>query len=263
MSLPVHERAGSGPPLFLLHATLSSSYQLRALAARLAQHFSVISVDRRGSGRSTVDGPVQPVDVAIHVADLAEIADAGRLGPAVVVGHSYGGCVALELAARHPGLARAVIAYEPPYGPVAPPDVQAHMADVARRTLEANEQGGPAAAALAFMAGVSGPAAVAALGPAARERIGRAGAGAVAEATLAGLDPAGLGDIGCPVRLLGGSSSDDIYTHIAKILASHIQGASHVRLDGLDHMAPVTRPDAIAAAVEDFVLPMDTASRAP
>ncbi len=116
-----YQREGDGPPLLLLHATLSSSRQLRALASELAERFSVVSVDRRGSGMSASAARAVPIDVATHIDDLVALARAEALGPAVVVGHSYGACVALELAARQPALVAAVFAYEPPYGPLAPP----------------------------------------------------------------------------------------------------------------------------------------------
>lgn len=248
-----YERIGEGPPLLLLHATLSSSRQLRALAARLAEGHTVVSVDRHGSGRSTYDGPAEPVDVARHVADLIGVVEREGLERPAVVGHSYGGCLALELAARQPGLIRAAFAYEPPYAAAAPPEVRADMAEVGRRTLAARDQGDLAAAALTFMEGVSGAAAVAALSPGARARIGRAGQGAVADATLSGMDLDGLARIDAHVRIATGSTSQPFYVAIAQALAARIGGADHVRLDGLDHMAPVLRPEAVADAVEAFL----------
>jgi pimeloyl-ACP methyl ester carboxylesterase len=246
---------GEGTPLLLLHATLSSSHQLRALASRLAERHRVLAVDRRGSGDSAMAAgtPASPVDVDQHVADLVALIEAEALHACAVVGHSYGGCLALELAARRPDLVTASWVYEPPYGPLAPPAVAARMADVARRTVEAQAQRGPAAAAEVFMAGVSGQAAVDALSTAARARIGRAGAGAVADALLLGLDADGLGRIACPVAIATGGASQPFYVEIAAALAQRIPGAIVSRLPGADHMAPVTRPDIIAAAVETFL----------
>lgn len=250
---PYYERRGQGPALLLLHSTLSSSRQLRTLATRLAQRRTVISVDRRGSGKSTVEGPAEPIPASVHVDDLATILAAEAVGVAAVVGHSYGGCVALELAARRPELVSAVFAYEPPYAQLAPADVQAGMAEVGRRTLAARDDRGLAAAALTFMEGVSGAAAVAALSPSARGRVERAGQGAVADATLAGMKPEALDRIGCPVRIATGAASAPFYAQIAEALAQRIPGADHVRLTELDHMAPVLRPDLVADAVEDFL----------
>jgi pimeloyl-ACP methyl ester carboxylesterase len=255
MTMVHYDRIGEGPPLILLHATLSSSRQLRTLATKLSERYSVISVDRRGSGRSATDAPATAIDVATHVEDLVAIMAQGRLGPAFVVGHSYGGCIALELAARHPDRVVAVFAYEPPYGSLAPPEAQAHMAEVGRRTHAAAEHGDLVEAALAFMAGVSGPEAVAALSPAARARIGRAGQGAVADATLLGMDATGLRRIKSPTRIATGSASLPLYADIADVLATRIDGANHQRLKDLGHMAPIVRPDAIAAAIGAFRQP--------
>lgn len=246
-----YRRLGSGPPLLLLHATLSSSRQLRALASRLAAAFTVISVDRRGSGASeeAAPSPPAPIDVAVHIEDLLAVGHAERLGPAYVVGHSYGGCLALELAARRQDSVRAVLAYEPPYGPVASSRAQEHMAAVGRRTLRTAELDGTAAAALEFMGGVSGAPSVAALTPATRERIGRSGTGAVADATLLGMQPDGLSAITAPAWVVTGTASPPVYAEIAAALCTRIPGAAHRRLHGGGHLAPVVTPDEVAAVV--------------
>jgi pimeloyl-ACP methyl ester carboxylesterase len=246
-------RLGVGPPLLLLHATLSSSRQLQRLAARLAMVCTVVSVDRRGSGSSTVEGPAEPIAVTTHVEDLVDVVAAEDLGPLVVVGHSFGGCIALELAARRPDLVRSVFAYEPPYAPVAPASVRQGLALVGQRTLAACDERGLGAAALAFMEGVAGTEAVAALSPTARARVEGSGQGAVADATLSGMDPARLPDIGCPVRIATGGASDAFYVDIAEALVARIPTADHVRLPGLEHMAPVLRPEPIAEAILGFL----------
>jgi pimeloyl-ACP methyl ester carboxylesterase len=160
--------------------------------------------------------------------------------------------VALELASHRPDLVSAVFAYEPPYAPVAPPAVRQDLADVGRRTLAARDAGGPAAAALVFMESVSGAGAVAAMSPSARARVERAGQGAVADATLSGMEPDRLDRIDGPVRIATGDASASFYAEIADALVARIPGADHQRLPGLDHMAPLLRPDAVARAIEGF-----------
>jgi pimeloyl-ACP methyl ester carboxylesterase len=83
--------------------------------ARVTRHLPdvpVLRYDRRGYGRSLAalgEGPGFGVDE--HVDDLLALLD-GR--PAVVVGHSFGGDVALAAAQRAPSTVRAVVAYEAP-----------------------------------------------------------------------------------------------------------------------------------------------------
>ena len=103
------------------------------------------------------------------------------------------------------------------------------------------------------MEGVSGADAVAALSPAARARVERAGQGAVADATLLGMDPDPLDRLSCPVRIATGAASGAFYADIGEALAARIPTGDHTRLEGLDHMAPVLRPEPIADAVAGFL----------
>ena len=186
--------AEAEPTIVLLHATLSASIQLVGLARLLAARGPVLSLDRRGSGESRADAP-RPLDVAVHVADVAALLDAEGVAAAILVGHSFGGVVALEAAARLPGRVRAVVAWEPPYGPLADGPTRAAFAAVAAATERAHATGGGTAAAATFLAGVAGDGAWAALSTRARAFIAAQGDGAYADAALAGLDPDGLARI--------------------------------------------------------------------
>lgn len=245
---------GSGPPLLLLHATLSPSRALERLARHLGTSYRVYRVDRRGSGDSQEHRPgvEGPIDAATHIADLVALIGSERLGRVAVVGHSYGGCLALELAARHPDLVEWAWVYEPPYAHVGTEDVRSRLLDVGRITADAASAGGPAAAAVAFLAGVSGAEAAASLSPTARDRIAREGRGAIADASLQGFDPDGLAHIDCPIAVATGSRSDAFYDQIADALVARIPAATRVRLDGLDHLAPMMDAGAIARAVAGF-----------
>ncbi|MBF6606123.1 MAG: alpha/beta hydrolase [Chloroflexi bacterium] len=249
-----YRRTGGGPSLVLLHATLSSSAQLQSLADRLAASFTVIAVDRRGSGESRPPGapPPGPIDVAVHVDDLAAILAAERVEPILAVGHSYGGCLALEFAARRPGLITGSWVYEPPYAPIGGPAVRATLADVARRTAAAGRRGGQGAAAEAFLSAVGGAGAIQGLSPAARQRIRLAGSAALADAALLGLEPDGLERIRCPVVVATGTASQPVYAAIAEALVERVPEAAREWIDGAAHGAPLTHSGIVAAAIEAF-----------
>lgn len=108
------EQRGDGPPLLLIHGGGEDASMLAAQADDLATAgYQVITYDRRGTGRSGRDDwPGNGADQ--HADDAAALLAELDTGPAVVVGVSSGGVVALALAARHLDVVDRVIAWEPP-----------------------------------------------------------------------------------------------------------------------------------------------------
>jgi esterase len=72
----------------------------------------VIAYDRRGCSRSERPEPYERTRVADHADDAAALLDALDAAPAVVIGRSYGGTVALDLALRYPDRVRALVVLE-------------------------------------------------------------------------------------------------------------------------------------------------------
>ena len=103
---------GSGEPVVLLHSSGSSSNQWRALAERLGQRYRVIAPDLYGYG-GTAHWPGRS---AFHLECEAEIVLAllERINErAHLVGHSYGGAVALHVAGLRGDLLRSLTLIEP------------------------------------------------------------------------------------------------------------------------------------------------------
>jgi pimeloyl-ACP methyl ester carboxylesterase len=104
VTMRVRHRPGRvSPPFFLVHGLESNARLWDQVAGHLAaEGHPVYAVDLRGHGES--DRPEHGYDNATATADLAAVAAALGLTGAVVAGHSWGGHLALRLAAEHPAV---------------------------------------------------------------------------------------------------------------------------------------------------------------
>ncbi len=107
--------AGDGPPVVLVHSSVSGNRQWRSLTAALEDAFRVYAINLLGYGDTTPwSGPAR-----LSLADQARLIAALPLPagePVSLVGHSYGGSVALK-AAMSPGVqvARMVLIEPNPF----------------------------------------------------------------------------------------------------------------------------------------------------
>ncbi len=103
-----YREAGEGrPALILIHGWASRLDHWQAVATPLARQHRVLRLDLRGHGQS--DAPSDGYSMRQFADDTAALARSRRVRDAVVVGHSMGSTVALELARRHPRLVRGVV----------------------------------------------------------------------------------------------------------------------------------------------------------
>ena len=107
-----YERSGAGEPLVLVHGSWVDGRVWDSVFPALSRSFDVVSFDRRGHTRSAP----APIPGTIHedVDDLAGLIEALDLQPAHVAGASWGGSIALRLAAGRPALVQSVSVHEPP-----------------------------------------------------------------------------------------------------------------------------------------------------
>ena len=104
---------GSGPPVVLVHGSVSDYREWSGQMAPLARHYSVIAYSRRYHWPNLPPGTDADASLERQVDDLAAIIKTMGITPAHIVGHSYGGAIALNLALRHPELARTLVLAEP------------------------------------------------------------------------------------------------------------------------------------------------------
>jgi 3-oxoadipate enol-lactonase len=97
--------SGEGPPLFLFHSLLSDRASFDAIVPQLSRAHRVIVPELPGFGGSKA-APGGLSDVADRMAEaVGDVAG----GEAIVLGNGYGGFVALQMAIRHPSIARKLI----------------------------------------------------------------------------------------------------------------------------------------------------------
>src|SRR3954470_6559649 len=108
-----YQQAGSGPDVVLIHGVtgdLSIWFLCRAMQA-LGETRRVTAYDLRGHGYS--DAPPTGDTSADHAADLFALLDELGIGRATLVGHSFGGVIALHAAVLAPERVEAVVLSDP------------------------------------------------------------------------------------------------------------------------------------------------------
>lgn len=245
----------------LLHSSASSARQWDALARILAPHAEVHAVDLHGHGhRAAWTGPA-PLTLADEAGPVDALIARTR-GRVHLVGHSYGGAVALDVARRHPGAIASLSVYEP----------------VLLRMLQAEAAGSPewqafATAAARVEAAVRGSrldeAAAGFIdywsGPGSWSRLGAAGQASIAarmpciarqfDALLAAADVrAVLAARPVPTLLLTGGATVPAARRFGALLQAAWPHAAHYRLAGLAHMGPLSHPQVVNPLISEFLL---------
>ena len=106
-----YEEHGVGEPIVCIHGTSSSAAVWGDALEQLAKHGRTIAYDRRGCFRSERPEPYV-TNVHQHADDAAALIEALGAAPAIVIGRSYGGETAIDLALRYPDRVRALALLE-------------------------------------------------------------------------------------------------------------------------------------------------------
>jgi pimeloyl-ACP methyl ester carboxylesterase len=252
MSAALHVvRAGAGPRALLIHGSAADHTTWAIQLATLRDRFSMIAYDRR-AGDVTIED---------HAADAAGLLERDP-GPALVIGSSLGGVVALELIRARAARCAGAVLIEPPIAATddISPAPAAFLAEYDRR---AAAEGGPAAAEL-FLRLV--------LGDASYERIPavfRTGAKAKwveirsdIAAQIAYRPRYGeLRGVDVPVLLLGGERSNPVYRPTLEALRAALPTARLEIIAGAGHMLHAEAHRRFAERVTAFAAEIGHAPR--
>lgn len=222
-----------GDLIVLIHGSMDRSSGMLKVSRRLDTTHRVLRYDRRGYGRSSPHPG--PFDMETQVDDLMQLLG-GR--SAVLIGHSYGGNVALAAAQRHPELVRGVCVYETPlsWEPWWPGTTAGAQAIATA--------GQPDVAAERFMRRLIGDARWEGLPEATRAARRQEGSAMVGELTdLRTHAPWTPGRIGVAVFAGYGSGGAAHHRRGMEQVATDVSGATLVVLPGCRHDAPLSQPD--------------------
>ena len=103
---------GSGEPVVLLHCSASTKRQWRPLIGELKGQYRVFAMDLYGYGETPFPESPEGFHLGREVELVEQVLELAGT-PAHLVGHSYGGAVALKTALRHPERVRSATVHEP------------------------------------------------------------------------------------------------------------------------------------------------------
>jgi pimeloyl-ACP methyl ester carboxylesterase len=253
----VHYRAaGSGPPVVLLHGGGSSGAQWRGVVRLLEDRYRMVTVDHYGHG-GTEPWPGPPTArshdaEAVLVRAVMDTLD----GPVHLVGHSYGGGVALRLALGAPHTLRSLTVLEPQVVAVLEhareADLAAHYHRWADSFHAAVAAGRPEQGWSEFMAVNDGPGSWERLPPETRARLL-----GLTDAIVSGwhaclgnpTTPADAAAIALPTLMMHGALTAPMFRRITELLAAAIPAARLHVIPAAGHMAPLTHPEPVASAL--------------
>jgi pimeloyl-ACP methyl ester carboxylesterase len=254
-----YRESGDGTPILLIHGAAGNADVWSSVIESLARDHRVISYDRRAHTRSKAAPPPTAETYLTHGDDAAALLQAFSTAPAIVVGWSSGGLIALHLASRHPELIAGLILEEPPFllATNLTPDAGATFQRVEQFAAEGRFRDAAETFLRFAVSYRTGGSAFDTFDPALRESL-LANASTLLCELQAGtgeeLTPDQLRRIICPVTCLVGDLSPRFYVDATERLIRLVPQAHITRIADAAHAMHIDQPNRFVDAVRSAVV---------
>jgi non-heme chloroperoxidase len=257
--------AGSGDPVIFAHGSLGDYRAWGSQTEPFAERYRVIAYSRRRHWPNPWPAENSVCSVEEHSADLGALIDELGVDSPILIGSSYGALTILTMAARRPGIARALVLGEPPLMPwlAASQDGSELFADFQTRAWlpagHAFRRMDPTGGVRLFIDGVLGPGSFDRMPPVALER------------RMANADEMGIelgtpprvyygeltreevSSIQCPVLLLTGEVSPQIFHRVIDEIERAVPNVERAVIPRTSHAMHAGNPEDYNQTVLDFL----------
>jgi pimeloyl-ACP methyl ester carboxylesterase len=248
---------GVGEPVLLIHCSTATGSEWRSLYKALGNDFHAIAPDQWGCGQSEPWSGQGTFDLGMEAAPIIEILQS-LADPVHLVGHSYGGAVALRVARACPHMVRSLTLIEPSSfhllrrgnsrDRVLFQEI-AGVAETVRNAVACGDYWGGMAHFIDYWNGAGAWDAMPHdVHMTMSQRLGKV----VLDFRALFEEPDGLSDYAAltmPTLILCGDCSPGPSRRIVDILAATMPQARVQHIAGAGHMSPLTHPDAVNAAI--------------
>lgn len=264
VSFSVH---GEGSAIVLLHGSMASKEQWIPLTNEMAQEYQVISLDLLGYGGAPLPASPDSYSLRDESDRLCSVLARTLLPEKAyhLVGHSYGGVVALYHAFHHRKEVKSLTIFEPMAFHLLAPDhpllgASRLMVEEISRDIEAGRE---VEGAAKFIELWMPPGTFDKIGDQEKKALGKGVKKMVLDFRAAATEPLAAADyseLPMPVCLITGKASPPFSLCISEVVAATVPGIQLHRVEG-GHFAPVSHSQLVNPIIADFVRAVETRSK--